>query len=87
MADKNKNRKYFVKSFLCTNFKKLLRLFLEIAPLYRKKKQDDFQNWVSFKQVLSVLPTASYDYLRIFIPHPREQCKDYLIDLKFGTHD
>ena len=34
---------------------------------------------------LTLLPTAFYDFLsyggRIFIPHPRKQCYNYLIDL------
>ena len=40
---------------------------------------------------LTLLPTAIYDFLSygrgIFIPHPRRQCKNYSIDLKFGTHN
>ena len=34
---------------------------------------------------------AFYDFLSyrggIFIPHPRKQCQDYLIDFKFHTHN
>ena len=40
---------------------------------------------------LTLLPTAFYDFLsygsKIFIPHPRKQCENYSIDLKFGTHN
>ena len=39
--------------------------------------------------IITLLPTAFYDFLSygggIFIPRPRKQCYDYLIDLKFGT--
>ena len=40
---------------------------------------------------MALLLTISYVFLRgvgaggIFIPHPRKQCQDYLIDLKFDT--
>ena len=41
--------------------------------------------------IATLLPTAFYDFLSygdgIFIPHSRKQCYDYLIDLKFGTHN
>ena len=40
---------------------------------------------------LTLLPTAFYDFLSywggIFISHPRKQCYNYLIDLKFGTYN
>ena len=42
-----------------------------------------------FLSIRLLMLTAFYDFLSygggIFIPHPRKQCENYLIDLKFGN--
>ena len=47
--------------------------------------------FLAYSYYLTLFPTAFYDFLSygggIFIPHPRKQCQNYLIDLKFGTHN
>ena len=79
--------------FFCTVMIYLFSRFL-LFSIHKKllKVSDHFVQKIQQESTtLALLPTAFYDFFSycggIFLPHRRKQCQDYLIDLKFGTHN
>ena len=53
-----------MKTFICTKFKKLFRLFLEIAPLYKKQNSlISKTGFLSYRRILTV-ESFPHDFFR-----------------------